>query len=59
MEIRDILNVFLWVPVIYFGDLLMLLMYILLLLLFTGLNPVQIPEKILSCDGFGLRLCFQ
>ena len=44
MEIRDILNIFLWVPVIYLGNILMLLIYILMLLV-TGLNPVKFFGK--------------
>ena len=45
MDIKDLLNVFVWLPVIYFGDLLMMVVYILLLLLFTGLNPFKFLKK--------------
>ena len=45
MNISDLVNVFLWVPVIYFGDILMILIYLLLLLAMTGLNPVKFLGK--------------
>ena len=45
MDIKDLLNVFLWVPVIYIGDILMIVIYLLLLLIFTGLNPIKFFGK--------------
>lgn len=45
MNISDLVNVFVWVPVIYFGDILMILIYLLLLLAMAGLNPVKFLGK--------------
>ncbi len=40
MNLKSLLNVIVWVPVIYFGDFLMIGVYLILLLLLTGLNPL-------------------
>ncbi|MCR4591167.1 MAG: dicarboxylate/amino acid:cation symporter [Lachnospiraceae bacterium] len=45
MNLADLANVILWVPVIYFGDLLMIIVYLLLLLIFAGLNPLTFLMK--------------
>ncbi len=45
MDIKDLFKVFLWVPVIYAGDILMIVMYSLILLVFTGLHPLKFFEK--------------
>ena len=45
MNLADLANVILWVPVIFFGDVLMIVMYLLLLLVFAGLNPLTFLMK--------------
>ena len=44
MDLKDFTHVFVWVPVIYFGDLLMIVIY-LLLMTFAGLNPFNFLGK--------------
>ena len=39
MNLGKLMSVALWVPVIYFGDVLMICVYLLLLLIFAGINP--------------------
>ena len=45
MNLSDLVNVILWVPVIYFGDVLMIIVYLLLLLVLAGLNPLTFLMK--------------
>ncbi len=39
MNLGSLMSVAMWVPVIYFGDMLMILVYLVLLIVFAGLNP--------------------
>ena len=41
MNLGHLMNVAVWVPVIYFGDILMICAYLVLLLLLGGLNPLK------------------
>lgn len=45
LNIANLLNVFTWVPVIYFGDILMICVYLLLLSVIGGLNPFKFLSK--------------
>ncbi|MCR5747789.1 MAG: dicarboxylate/amino acid:cation symporter [Lachnospiraceae bacterium] len=45
MDIMNLMHVIFWVPVIYFGDILMICLYLLLLLILTGLNPLKFLKK--------------
>lgn len=45
MDLKDLASVILWVPVIYFGDILMIIIYLLLLLFLAGLNPIIFLSK--------------
>ena len=45
IDISHLLNVFVWVPVIYFGDMLMICAYMILLLTVGGLNPIKFLKK--------------
>ncbi|XME02019.1 dicarboxylate/amino acid:cation symporter [Lachnospiraceae bacterium C1.1] len=45
MKLASFMDVITWIPVIYAGDLIMLLVYIILLLIFTGLNPFKFISK--------------
>ncbi len=45
MNLKDLASVILWVPVIYFGDILMIIVYLLLLLFLGGLNPITFLGK--------------
>ena len=45
MNFETLLNVFVWAPVIYFGDVLMICVYIILLALFAGLAPNKFLKK--------------
>ena len=45
MNFETLLNVFVWAPVIYFGDILMICVYIILLALFAGMAPHKFLKK--------------
>ncbi len=45
MDLKDLASVILWVPVIYFGDILMIIVYLLLLFFIGGLNPFTFLSK--------------
>ena len=45
VDISHLLNVFVWVPVVYFGDMLMVCVYMVLLLVIGGLNPLKFLKK--------------
>ncbi len=45
INLGTLMNVALWVPVIYAGDILMIIIYLLLLLVFAGLNPMKFLSK--------------
>ena len=45
VDISQLLNVFVWVPVVYFGDMLMVCVYMILLLVIGGLNPLKFLKK--------------
>ena len=45
VDISQLLNVFVWVPVTYFGDILMICVYMILLLVVGGLNPFKFLKK--------------
>ena len=45
MDLKSLLSVFTWVPTIYFGDILMMIVYSLLILLIGRLNPVTFFRK--------------
>ena len=45
IKLGHLLNVFVWVPVIYVGDILMICAYLLLLLIFARLNPFKFLGK--------------
>ena len=45
LDLGHLLHVITWVPVIYFGDVLMICVYIVLLMLFAGLNPFKFLGK--------------
>jgi len=45
MKFENLLDVFVWVPVIYFGDILLLCVYIILLVVFAHLNPLKFLSK--------------
>ena len=45
VDISHLLNVFVWVPVVYFGDMLMVCVYMILLLVIGGLNPLKFLKK--------------
>ncbi len=47
MDLKNLLHAIFWIPVIYAGDLLMICVYCVLLLLFTGLNPLVFLKKYL------------
>ncbi|SKB96691.1 Na+/H+-dicarboxylate symporter [Lachnospiraceae bacterium] len=45
MNLGSLVNVALWVPVIYIGDLIMIVIYLLILGIFGGLNPLMFLSK--------------
>ncbi len=45
MEIKSLLSVFVWVPVIYLGDIMMLGVYSLIIMIFARLNPITFFKK--------------
>ncbi|MBO6108827.1 MAG: dicarboxylate/amino acid:cation symporter [Eubacterium sp.] len=45
MDLGDLAGVIKWIPVIYVGDILMILVYGIILLLFTRLNPITFFRK--------------
>ncbi len=45
MDLGDLAGVIKWIPVIYVGDILMIIMYGLILLIFTRLNPITFFKK--------------
>lgn len=45
MDFGTLLNVFVWTPVVYFGDILMIGVYIILLAAFAGLAPHKFLKK--------------
>ncbi len=45
LNISNLLNVITWVPVIYFADILMIIIYLLLLAIVGGLNPFKFLGK--------------
>lgn len=45
INITNLLNVITWVPVIYFADILMIVVYLLLLMILGGLNPFKFLGK--------------
>ncbi len=45
MNLKDLANVILWVPVIYFGDIIMILVYLVLLLVLARMNPLTFLGK--------------
>ncbi|MBR0032253.1 MAG: dicarboxylate/amino acid:cation symporter [Treponema sp.] len=45
LDISNLLNVIVWVPVIYFGDILMIIAYMLFLFIVGGLNPLKFLGK--------------
>ena len=45
MDIGSLLKVFVWTPVVYFADIIMIVVYLLLLLIFAGLAPHRFIEK--------------
>lgn len=45
IDISHLLNVFVWVPVIYLGDMIMICAYMALLLIVGGLNPLKFLKK--------------
>lgn len=45
MNLKDLANVVLWVPVIYFGDILMIMIYLVMLMVLAGLNPLTFLGK--------------
>ena len=45
MNFSNLLSTILWVPVVYFGDVLMIIAYLILLLVLSGLNPVKFLAK--------------
>jgi Na+/H+-dicarboxylate symporter len=45
MKLGDLVSVILWVPVIYFGVALMILVYVLILMIVGGLNPFIFLRK--------------
>ena len=45
MELSDMGHLLLWIPESYFADVVMVCVYMLLLLLFTGLNPIIFLKK--------------
>ncbi len=45
MDLKELASVILWVPVIYFGDIVMIIIYLLLLLILGGLNPFTFLSK--------------
>nr|MCR5106708.1 dicarboxylate/amino acid:cation symporter [Lachnospiraceae bacterium] len=47
MDLKNLLHAIFWIPVIYFGDILMICVYSILLLLFAGLNPLIFLKKYL------------
>lgn len=45
MKFTDLAGIFVWVPTIYFGDVIMIIVYMLMLTLLTGLNPLRFLGK--------------
>ena len=57
MNIDSLLSVLTWVPTIYFGDLLMLTVYGLMILTLAGINPLTFFKKYYSVMIAGFTLC--
>ncbi len=57
MELETLLSVFTWVPTIYFGDLLMLAVYAILILVFARVNPITFFRKYYSVMIAGFTIC--
>ncbi len=57
MDISRLLDVFVWIPVIYFGDILMICAYLILLLIFAGLNPITFLKKYYPAMVSAFTLC--
>ena len=45
MNLSSFVGVITWLPVVYFGDILMIVVYLILLLLFARLNPLKFISK--------------
>ena len=57
MNIDSLLSVLTWVPTIYFGDLLMIIIYGLMILLIARINPLTFFKKYYSVMIAGFTLC--
>ena len=57
MNIDSLLSVLTWVPTIYFGDFLMIIIYGLMILLIARINPLTFFKKYYSVMIAGFTLC--
>ena len=57
MKLDSLLSVLSWVPTIYFGDVVMMVVYALMILLLAGLNPFTFFRKFHPAMISGFTLC--